>query len=99
MGRATRCVRTFVVPKPQRNKFRLITDFRPLNEACETLPVSYDDLRSLRHAFGRKVGCLFSVDLKDGYHHVGLHRSAWHLFQFHIQGEVFEATTLPFGWS
>lgn len=70
-----------------------------MNKHCKPLPVQFDDLRALRLLFHRRVRSLFSFDLKDGYHHVSIHRDAWHLFQFHIQGEYFEATTLPFGWN
>ena len=61
--------------------------------------MALDDVRHLRHLFGRKVHSLASIDIKDGYHHFKLCESVQHLFAWHIQGKFFQSTTLNYGWN
>ena len=83
MGRASAyCSATFVVAKKAAGKYRLIIDMRPYNAHCADLPVHYDDLRSLKQFWARPVHYLFSFDIKDGYHHFGIHPAHRRFFQW-----------------
>ena len=78
----------------------MIIDFRPLNAFCEDLSVKYDSIDDVKLAFAQKrASYLASFDVKDGYHHFGIARAFRHFFQFVVNGEYYEANTLPFGWN
>lgn len=90
-----------MIPKKQRFKYRLIIDYRKVNDFCCKLPVHYDSLDDVRMLFGstRPVRSLASIDVSDGYHHFLINSDFARYFAFHIEGEYFQANTLPFGWN
>ena len=90
-------VSSFLVPHRDPGRFRLRTDFRPLNSSCSDLPVSLEDVRHLHHLFVQPVASLGVFDIKDRYHHFCLAPHVHNLFSFHIDNEFFEAATLNFG--
>ena len=89
--------RASVVPKASGG-FRLVVDLRPINSRCvERAPV-YEDLRDLRW-MARPEDYLFSLDLQDGYHHLGIRPEDRRFFQFRLFGVVYQCAALPFGWN
>lgn len=92
-------ISTFLVPHRDPGRFRLITDFRPLNSSCSELPILLDNVRHLRYLFVWHVASLGVFNIKDGYHHFRLAPHVQKLFSFHTDNEFFEVATLNFGWN
>ena len=77
-------------------KPRLIHDAQYLNLFLKDVPFSMDGVGKIPQA-GWLGMFMFSVDHKSGYHHVGLHHSAWEYFGLEWEGVIYMATTLTFG--
>ncbi|KAK3248780.1 hypothetical protein CYMTET_41757 [Cymbomonas tetramitiformis] len=90
--------RAFLVPKPGMNKWRLVVDFRWLNPWCVKNRVKMETLKKLRRLAKPGDWC-FSFDLQDGFHALGIHPDFQHFMQFDLQGELFQCSAVPFGWS
>ncbi|KAK3287273.1 hypothetical protein CYMTET_5205 [Cymbomonas tetramitiformis] len=100
-GRATKrqhVSRAFLVKKPGENKWRLVVDFRWMNSFCVKSKVKMETLKKLCRLAEPNDWC-FSFDLQDGYHAVGIDPDFQKYMQFDLQGELFQCTALPFGWS
>ncbi|KAK3287913.1 hypothetical protein CYMTET_4591 [Cymbomonas tetramitiformis] len=98
--RATRRLhvsRAFLVPKPGTNKWRLVVNFRWLNQWCLKNRVKMETLKKLRR-LAKPGDWFFSFDLQDGFHAVGIHPDFQHFMQFDLQGELFQCSAMPFGW-
>lgn len=89
--------RSFLIPK-RTGGFRLIIDLRPLNRYCRTQTFKYHTLHSLHHVL-EPADWMVAFDLQDGYHHVGIHPDYQHYFCFAVEGQYFQCSALPFGWS
>jgi Reverse transcriptase (RNA-dependent DNA polymerase) len=77
-------------------KRRLILDARYLNLWTPSPEMSYETLTDFR--YGLKPGDLmFSVDHKSGYHHVPLTEESREYVGFHLDGQYYMFTVLPFG--
>ncbi|KAK3234392.1 hypothetical protein CYMTET_55334 [Cymbomonas tetramitiformis] len=94
----THVSRAFLVKKPGENKWRLVVDFRWMNSFCVKSKVKMETLKKLRPLVEPGDWC-FSFDLQDGYHAVGIDPDFQKCMQFDLQGELFQCTALPFGWS
>ena len=91
--------RAFLVPKPGvENKWRLVVDLRPLNAFCRAFRQRSETLTRLR-TLARKNDWMISMDLQDGYNMLGIAPEDRKYFCFDIQGELFCAAALPFGWN
>ena len=90
--------RVFLVKKPGVNKWRLIVDMRWLNSFCVKSKVKMETLKKLRRLAEPGDWC-FSFDLQDGYHAVGIDPDFQKYMQFDLQGQLFQFSALPFGWS
>ena len=60
-----------LVPKPGKNKFRIVSDYRHLNSYMTEKGCRYETLKVLRR-LTRRNNFFMSVDLKDGYFTVGI---------------------------
>eukprot|EP00854_Cymbomonas_tetramitiformis_P016942 gene16942-biopygen17482 len=90
--------RVFLVPKPGTNSWRLVMDFRWLNEFCVKSRCKMDTLKKLRRLASQGDWC-FTFNLKDGYHAVGIDLDFQEFMQFDIQGVLYQCGALPIGWS
>ena len=89
--------RAFLVPKPGGG-FRLVVDLRTVNAHCVDLPCRYETLKTLRR-LARPEDYLFSFDLSDGYHCVGIAPEHRQYLTFSLKGVLYQCAALPFGWS
>ncbi|KAK3239638.1 hypothetical protein CYMTET_50450 [Cymbomonas tetramitiformis] len=90
--------RVFLVPKPGTNSWRLVMDFRWLNEFCVKSKCKMETLKKLRRLASQGDWC-FTFDLKDGYHAVGIDPDFQEFMQFDIQGVLCQCGALPFEWT
>ncbi|KAK3261773.1 hypothetical protein CYMTET_29333 [Cymbomonas tetramitiformis] len=90
--------RAFLVPKPGTNKWRLVVDFRWLNQWCVKNRVKMETLKKLRRLAKPGDWC-FSFDLQDGFHALGIHPDFQRFMQFDLQGDLLQCSAMPFGWS
>jgi len=94
---AARCVSpafvSHVLPNP-----RLVIDLREVNEQLEDKPFRYDALPDFVASL--QLGDhLISWDIKDAFHRVYIHPDDRTYLNFAIDGEVYEAITIPLGLS
>ncbi|KAK3287029.1 hypothetical protein CYMTET_5439 [Cymbomonas tetramitiformis] len=90
--------RAFLVPKPGTNKWRLVVDFRWLNQWCVKNRVKMETLKKLRRLAKPGDWC-FSFDLQDGFHALGIHPDFQRFMHFDLQGDLLQCSAMPFGWS
>ncbi|KAK3288433.1 hypothetical protein CYMTET_4090 [Cymbomonas tetramitiformis] len=88
----------FLVPKPGTNKWRLVVDFRWLNQWCVKNRVKMETLKKLRRLAKPGDRC-FSFDLQDDFHALGIHPDFQRFMQFDLQGDLLQCSAMPFGWS
>ena len=89
--------KVFLVPKPG-NKWRLVMDFRWLNSHCIERTCKFETLKKLAR-MARKGDYMFSFDLQDGYHAIGIAPEDRKYFTFNLNGKLLQASALPFGWN
>ena len=87
----------FLVPKPG-NKWRLVMDFRWLNSHCVDRRVKFETLKTLSR-MAHKGDYMFSFDLQDGYHAIGIAPEDRKYFTFNLNGRLLQCSALPFGWN
>jgi hypothetical protein len=90
----------FMVPKPPAvDKWRMVLDLRHLNSFCVEKKCRFESLKDLRRMV-REDDWMFSFDLKDGYHAVGIHPRDRKYFTFVVAGVgTFQYCALNFGWN
>ena len=77
MGFATESLfPTQLIPKKEPGMSRLLLDLRYLNTFLKTFRFRYEGVQNARFAF-KENDWLFSLDLTNGYHHVGINRDSW----------------------
>ena len=89
--------KVFLVPKPG-NKWRLVMDFRWLNSHCVDHTCRFETLKTLNR-LAKKGDYMFSFDLQDGYHAIGIAPEDRKYFTFNLNGKLLQASALPFGWN
>lgn len=82
-------------PKPD-GRWRLIVDLRHLNLHLVTSPCHYETIDLLPTILYHN-DWMTSFDLKDGYHHLGIHPSHQQFLAVSIGGRTFLFTELMFG--
>lgn len=88
--------RLFSVPKKGTSKRRVILDISLLNKSIVCPKFKMTTIRQVRQVLPR--GCwTASVDLKDAYWHVPVHRSFQKFLGFSIEGQRYRFRVLPFG--
>ena len=89
--------RAFAVPKAESNKWRVVIDYRYLNENCKSdshpIPVIEDTVSKQTK---NKMWSLF--DCQDGYHQMHLHPDDRHLTAFVTGNNVYQWRVLPMGF-
>ena len=88
--------RAFLVPKPGRNEWRLVIDYRHLNSSLKgnsfPLPVNEDQIANQQGNF------IFTIiDLEEGFHQMHLEPESKHLTAFCTPFGIFECNVLPMG--
>ena len=68
-NRATHVLKAFIVE--HNNKLRLVFNLRHINEHCRKYAVRYEPLSAMRRD-SAKYDWMWSIDLTDAYHHIGL---------------------------
>ena len=86
----------FLVPKG--DGWRLIVDFKLLNEFLQTKPFSLPTLRRCRYAFFDLVSH-DTIDLTSGYQHLNLHPDWYKYCCICIDGVIYAFICAPFGLS
>lgn len=88
----------FLVPKKGPKKWRMVIDLRRLNSILPKKNVRLEGLGGLLRTIG--VGWyIITWDLKDGYHHVMMRKSAQRFLGFQILENWYYYSVLPFGLS
>ena len=92
--------RMFMVPKPPAvDKWRMVLDLRHVNSFCGEKKCRFESLKDLRRMV-RAEDWMFSFDLQDGYHAVGIHPRDRKYFTFVVAGVgTFQYCALNFGWN
>ncbi|KAK3278548.1 hypothetical protein CYMTET_13527 [Cymbomonas tetramitiformis] len=90
--------RAFLVPKPGTDKWRLVVNFRWLNQWCVKNRVKMETLKKLRRLTKPGDWC-FSFDLQDGFHALGIHPDFQRFMRFDLQGDLLQCSAVPFGWN
>lgn len=96
------------VPAGAPPKWRIVQDLRPVNKFCRPMRCKYETLKVLSR-LARKGDWMFSWDLKDGYHSVGVHRDSRRYMTFAVAPPLgsppgtppryIRAAAIPFGWN
>ena len=89
--------RLFTVPKSSGG-LRPVLDLSPLNKHLQVIHFRMETPRSVRDAI-RPGDWATSLDLKDAYFHVPIHRSSRKFLRFVWNDRVFQFRALPFGLS
>eukprot|EP00854_Cymbomonas_tetramitiformis_P009401 gene9400-biopygen9588 len=80
---------------PQQQKWLDVEKERLL---ANVLPEEQETLKKLRRLAKPNDWC-FSFDLQHGFHALGIHRDFQRFMRFDLQGELFQCSAVPFGWS
>jgi ribonuclease HI len=78
--------------------WRPILNLKPLNKFIETPSFKMETVRSVLAGLERGMWTA-SIDLKDAYFHIPIHRSFRRFLRFAFQGRQWEFRVLPFGIS
>ena len=81
-NRATHVSRAFIVEHSK--KLRLVFNLRHINDNCRKYSVRYEPLSAMRRD-SAKDDWMWSIDLTDAYHHMGLHEDDVHYFTFVVE--------------
>ena len=90
-----------VIPKPRNadgssRGFRLVTDFRALNEAAEPFQHPIPDVNSMYEKL-RRAKYISTLDLKNGYWNAGLDEESRPLTAFATEFGLYEYNVVPQG--
>ena len=89
---------TFFLTPKKSGAWRPILNLKPLNVYMRPPPFKMETLSAILLAL-RPGYWAASLDLKDAYLHIPMHRSAWRWLRFHLNGAPYEFRVLPFGLS
>ena len=85
------------VKKKGKDKYRLIHDLRVLNSHCSNYKFKQEDIRVVEQII-RPKDYLTSIDLKDGFFHVKVHKDFQKYLSFEFEGIYYSFTVLCFGF-
>ena len=88
----------FLRPKPGQNKWRPIIDLKPLNRQIDLKKFTMETAKSVMSTLKRGMWTT-SVDLKDAYFHVPMHKNHRKYLRFRTSHGHYEFSALPFGLS
>lgn len=89
--------RIFLVPKPE-GKWRPVIDLSALNKFVNIPRFKMDTPAKIRMSMV-KGNWVYSLDLKDAYFQVPIHKSSRKFLRLEFQGQIFQFRALPFGLS
>ena len=89
--------RLFVVPKPN-GEWRPVIDLSSLNDFLLIPKFKMDTPREIWKSLSQG-SWVFSLDLKDAYFQIPIHRASRRFLRMEFQGTVFQFRALPFGIS
>ena len=69
-----------------------------MNQFCPALTARFETLKDVRR-LARPGDWMLSFDIEDGYHCIGIAEASQKYMTFSIQGKLYCASALPFGWS
>ncbi len=82
---------------PKKNKsLRLIVDLRKLNESCPCPAFQYEDINAVLNIV-QPDDRLYTIDLKNGYHHLAVHPDFHKYLGFAWRGNYYVWQVIPFG--
>jgi hypothetical protein len=91
--------RAFIVT--HKGKRRLVIDLRHVNEHHVRRGCRFESLQTLRR-LAQRGDFMWSIDLSDAYHHLGIHEDDQQYFTFALETdkgtEYFSCSALNFGW-
>ena len=99
----THVSKVFLVEKgnstPEKPKYRVVVDLRPMNAYCPAGTCRVEGLRELPPMLERG-DFLTAVDLTDGYFHLSIRECDRRYMTFHLAGfGYFRYVAMPFGWN
>ena len=89
--------RLFFVPK-KSGGVRPVIDLSTLNSFLVVPKFKMESVHSIRASL-RLNAWAYSLDLRDAYFHIPVHRASRKYLRFQLEGEVFQFRALPFGLS
>ena len=89
--------RAFLVPK-SGGGWRLVIDLRTLNTYCDTRQMKMETLKRLR-TIAKENDWMVTFDLKDGFYALGIAPEDREFFSVNINGQIYNMSALPMGWS
>ena len=87
-----------VVPKKGKNKFRLVTDLRVINDHSEKKTFRNESIDDVIVAV-KPNDLLITFDIKDGFFNVPLRKDHSKYFAFRWKNNIYKWNVLCFGWS
>ena len=89
--------RLFLVPT-KTGEMRPVIDLSALNKFVESPTFKMDTAELVRMDLQPGM-CVTSIDLKDAYFNIPIHKSHWKYLRFQVLGKVYYFIALPFGLS
>ena len=81
---------------PKKKDFRLIIDLRHINTFCAKKSVIYEDIKTVIQVLEPK-DYMITTDIKNGFHHIGIHKSHQDYLGFQFENQYYVWLVLPFG--
>lgn len=91
-----KCVSPLGCVRKKGGKLRLITDLRKVNTCCNTPKFRYEDISVLSQVV-QKNDKLVTIDLKDGFFHIPVHKDYRTYLGFEWDNRFYVWNVLPFG--
>ena len=92
------CVNALFTTPKKNDKLRLVTDLHPLNVHVITPYFKNDGIDTVCELI-KPNDLMLTVDLKDGFHHVGIHPDFRQFLGFQWRGQYYVWNVCPFGLS
>jgi hypothetical protein len=89
--------RAFLIPKKQGG-LRLIVDLRRINQHVRKYACRYEGLNTLK-SLAKQGYHMVAFDLQDAYQCVSIAEQDRHFLSFCVDGEYFQCSALPFGYT
>ena len=91
-----RCILALQCMPKKNKKLRLVVDCRPVNEHMVTPKFSQEGINTVGELI-EKDDEMITIDLKDGFYHLGVHIDSQTYLGFKWRGKFFVWQYLPFG--
>lgn len=85
----------FLVPK-KNSEYRFILNLKQLNKFIEPQHFKLEDIRSVLSLISKRC-YMGSLDLKDAYYHIPIHKDYRKYLRFTFEDKLYEFNCLPFG--